>query len=81
MAYRVTISFSDYRFTSVLGKEQLEDAVTKLIHRVFQLNEQEELFFDLPHFLSEVNELAKEESICFQVSKSRPFTLNVKRVV
>ena len=80
-AYQVAISVSEYQYSTVLGVTQLEDAVNKLCHRVFRLTDEESSFFDLSHFLAEVNELDKDESICFQISKSRPFTLNVKRII
>lgn len=80
-AYEVTLSFSDYRFTATLAHEQLEDAVSKLLARVLKLTDQEMAFFCMPDFLQSVEELETDDSTCYQVSKSRIFTLNVKRIV
>ena len=80
-AYEITISFSDYRFSATLGEEQLEDAVSKFTRRVLKLSGEEMSFFSMPDFLESVTELERDESTAFQVSKSRPFTLNAKRII
>lgn len=80
-AYEVTISFSDYRFSTTLSYDEMEDAVGKLAARVLRLTDAEMAFFCMPDFLESVNELERDDSTCFQVSKSRAFTLNVKRII
>lgn len=79
--YDVSLSVYEYRFSATLGEEQLEDALTKLTQRVLKLTEQETAFFDLPSVLETASEMERDESTCFQVSKSRAFTLNIKRII
>lgn len=80
-AYEASISYNDYRFTSTLGDEQLEDAIFKLLTRVLKLTDQEMAFFCMPDFLQSARELETGDSTAYQVSKSRIFTLNIKRIV
>ena len=78
--FEVCISVSEYRFSTVLSYEQLYDSIFKLCNRVFKLTLQEQSFFDLPNVLGTASDMECDESTCFQVSKSRNFTLNIKRI-
>jgi hypothetical protein len=80
-AYEVSISFVSYKFTCTIGSDQLEDAVDKLCRRVLKLSDQEMAFFEMPSFLESVDELGLDDLTCYQVSKSRNFSLNVKRII
>ena len=78
--FDVCISVSEYRFSTILPEEQLYDSLFKLCNRVFKLSTLEHSFFDLPRVLEAASEMECDESTCFQVSKSRNFTLNIKRI-
>lgn len=80
-AYEVSISYVNYKFSSTIGADQLEDAVDKLCRRVLKLTDQEMAFFEMPSFLKSVDELGLDDLTCYQVSKSRNFSLNVRRII